>query len=150
MGTLVPLTTEDWARIRYEYESTDRKLFDICAERGMSEGTLRDRMRRWSWKRRRGPVPREGPAPMVVPIIEVNGVVAQQDAQRGDDDAGDDTCEDLDELRESLKRQIDALIEEEREARPRRYLAAWEEFAAEAAKPKPQRRRPLSPRPSAS
>ena len=146
MGTPAPLTTEDWARIRYEYESTDRKLFDICAERGMSEGTLRDRVRRWGWKRRRGPVPREGPAPMVVPIIEVNmpegspaEALAKAGAEHGAQRRDDDLVE-VDELRESLKRQIDALIAEEREARPRRYLAGWEEFAAQAAKPKPQRR----------
>ncbi len=108
MGIPAPLTTEDWARVRYEYESTDRTIFDICAERGISDGTLRDRVRRWGWKRRRsGPVPREGPPPMVVPIIEINGLAAQNGAQGGGDDAGDDTCddtcEDVEELRASLK-----------------------------------------------
>jgi len=257
MGYPVPLTTEDWARVRYEYECTDRKVVEICAEHGISAGTLRDRVRRWGWTRRwSGPVPREGPPPMAVPMIafqapvglraqalaqaedengapsphivedgrerpvvvedgrerpvvvedgrerrvvedgrerplvhdappigerlqgaiaqvmpalettlsslaagpmqprqmeqaaralgsltrtlrELHGLVAQHDAQRGDgdpgDDTGDDICEDVEELRASLNRQIDALIEEEREARPRRYLAAWEEFAAQAA-----------------
>ena len=130
MGYPAPLTTDDWARIRYEYESTDRKVFEICAEHGISENTLRDRVRRWGWTPRwSGPVPRDGPPPMVV-SIEVNGLAPRHDAQGGDDDPLDE----VDELRESLKRQIDAIIEEEREARPRRYLAAWEEFAAEAAK----------------
>lgn len=66
-------------------------------------------------------------------LRELNGLVEQYGAQ-----GGDDQYEDADALRESLKRQIDALIEEEREARPRRYLAAWEEFAAEAANGNPQ------------
>ena len=81
MGYPVPLTTEDWARIRYEYESTTRKVVEICAEHGISDGTLRDRVRRWGWKRRSaGRVAREGPPPKVV--IEVNGVVAQQGVHR--------------------------------------------------------------------
>ncbi len=241
MGTLVPLTSEDWAHVRHDYECTNRKLFDICAEHGISERTLHDRVRRWGWKRRSaGPVPREGPPPMaplrlmapmmeaqpremtapphldplpasgareshsnapsphiredgrerpvvledgrerplvvvqdarpigerlqgaiaqVMPALEttlsslaagamqprqmeqaaralgsltrtlreLHGLVAAHGEQR------DDTCDDVDALRENLSRQIDALIEEERQARPRRYLAAWEEFAAEAA-----------------
>jgi len=141
MGTLVPLTSEDWARVRYDYESTNRKLFDICAEHGISERTLHDRVRRWGWKRRSsGLVPREGPPPMAVSIVEVQ-------APEG---PPDEPLVDVEELRESLKRQIDALIEEEREARPRRYLAAWEEFAAQAAKPAPRGRRPVRPRRAAS
>ena len=123
MGTLVPLSTEEWARVRYDYESTNRKLFDICAEHGISERTLHDRVRRWRWKRRSsGLVPREGP-PVAVSIIDVQAPGGPPG----------DPADDIDELRADLKRQIDALIEEEREARPRRYLAAWEEFAAEAA-----------------
>ena len=234
MGYPVPLTAEDWARVRYEYECTSRKVVEICAEHGISDGTLRDRVRRWGWTRRwSGPVPREGPPPMAVPMIafqapqgsplgspaqavaaaedengapsphivedgrdrpvvvedgrerplahdarpigerlhgaiaqvmpalettlsslaagpmqprqmeqaaralgsltrtlrELHGLAAQHGAQRRDDDP----LEDVDELRASLNRQIDALIEEERQERPRRYLAAWEEFAAEAA-----------------
>ena len=254
MGYPVPLTTEDWARVRYEYECTDRKVVEICAEHRISNGTLRDRVRRWGWTRRwSGPVPREGPPPMAVPLIafaapegsplgprfrgdereedgqaipltsedgrerpfvledgrerpvvvhdsrpigerlqgaiaqvmpalettlaslaagamqprateqvaralgaltrtlrELHGLVAQHDAQRCDDDTGDDTCEDVEELRASLNRQIDALIEEEREARPRRYLAAWEEFAAQAANTMPAVTVTLRPRPAAS
>jgi hypothetical protein len=131
MGTLVPLTSDDWARVRYDYESTARKLFDICAEHGISERTLHDRVRRWGWKRRSsGLVAREGPPPMVVTRIEVDGAVPRHGAQG----RGGDPPENLDALRDSLKREIDAIIEQEREARPRRYLAAWEEFAAEAAK----------------
>ena len=70
MSYPVPLTTEDWARVRYEYECTDRKVADICAEHRISDGTLRDRVRRWGWKRRSsGPVPRQGPPPLAVPLI---------------------------------------------------------------------------------
>ena len=293
MGYPVPLTTEDWARVRYEYECTNLKVVEICAEHGISAGTLRDRVRRWGWTRRwSGPVPREGPPPMAVPMIafqapvmevrplemaqpphpnplplsspngerslaygereqtdvgagrsqynsepsphivedgrersfvvedgrerpfvvedgrerpfvhdarpigqrlqgaiaqampalettlaslaagpmqprqmeqaaralgsltrtlrELHGLVAQHGAQRCDDDAGDDTCEDVEELRANLNRQIDALIEEERQERPRRYLAGWEEFAAEAAHPYAAVTRTFSPRPAAS
>ncbi len=140
MGYPVPLTTEDWARIRYQYESTTRKVVEICAEHGISDGTLRDRVRRWGWKRRwSGPVPREGPPPMVVSIVTARapeGSHAEALAEATEEQG--DPRDDADELRESLKRQIDAIVEEERQARPRRYLAAWEEFAAEAAKAAPR------------
>src|SRR5882672_6804114 len=55
------LTPDAWAHIRHAYEHTDRPVADICAEHGISTGTLRDRMRRWRWTRRRAPVSREGP-----------------------------------------------------------------------------------------
>jgi hypothetical protein len=64
------LTSEAWAQIRYDYEHTDRPVEDICAEHGISSGTLRDRMRRWNWTRRRAPIPREGP-PAVTPQVEM-------------------------------------------------------------------------------
>jgi transposase-like protein len=60
------LTPEAWAQIRYDYEHTDRPVEDICAEHGISSGTLRDRMRRWNWRRRREPIPREGPPAFLV------------------------------------------------------------------------------------
>jgi len=60
------LTPDAWAQIRYDYEHTDRPVEDICAEHRISSGTLRDRMRRWHWKRRRMPVPREGPPAFLV------------------------------------------------------------------------------------
>jgi hypothetical protein len=60
------LTPEAWAQIRYAYEHTDRTIPDICAEHRISSGTLRDRMRRWRWTRRRPPVPREGPPACLV------------------------------------------------------------------------------------
>ena len=147
MGYPVPLTTEDWGRIRYEYESTSRKVVEICAEHGISDGTLRDRVRRWGWKRRwSGPVPREGPPPIEVTIIAVQATEGSPaDALVEAEHENGDAADDVDELRESLKRQIDAIIEEEREARPRRYLAAWEEFAAEAAKPAPRVARQAPP-----
>jgi len=63
MPTLSP---EAWAQIRYAYEHTDRTIPDICAEHRISSGTLRDRMRRWRWRRRRPPVPREGPPACLV------------------------------------------------------------------------------------
>lgn len=55
------LTTETWRQIRHDYEHTDRPIGDICAEHGVSSGTLRDRVRRWGWTRRRLPIPFEGP-----------------------------------------------------------------------------------------
>jgi hypothetical protein len=64
------LTSEDWAQVRYEYECTERPIPDICAEHAMSSGTLRDRVRRWNWKRRREPISREGPPPPPVAQID--------------------------------------------------------------------------------
>ena len=52
------LTNEAWAQIRYDYEHTERPLGDICGEHGISTGTLRDRVRRWNWTRRRLPIRR--------------------------------------------------------------------------------------------
>jgi len=69
------LTSDAWAQIRYDYEHTDRPVADICAEHGISSGTLRDRMRRWNWRRRRKPIPREGPPAFLV--------VEQQSAPSG-------------------------------------------------------------------
>ena len=63
------LTSEDWAQVRYEYECTERPIPDICAEHAMSSGTLRDRVRRWNWKRRREPISREGPPPPPAPRV---------------------------------------------------------------------------------
>ena len=60
------LTPDAWAQIRYDYEHTDRPVADICADHGISSGTLRDRMRRWHWRRRREPIPREGPPAFLV------------------------------------------------------------------------------------
>jgi hypothetical protein len=60
------LTPDAWAQIRYDYEHTDRPVADICAAHGISSGTLRDRMRRWHWRRRRKPIPREGPPACLV------------------------------------------------------------------------------------
>jgi hypothetical protein len=57
------LSSEAWAQIRHAYEHSERPVEDICAEYGISSGTLRDRMRRWGWTRRRAPIPREGPPP---------------------------------------------------------------------------------------
>ena len=61
MPTLAP---EAWAQIRADYEHTMRPIEEICAEHGISSGTLRDRMRRWGWTRRREPIPAEGPPPL--------------------------------------------------------------------------------------
>jgi hypothetical protein len=55
-----------WAQVRYAYEHTDQPIGDICIEHGISTTTLRDRMRRWQWKRRRPPIPRVGP-PAITP-----------------------------------------------------------------------------------
>jgi len=64
------LTPDAWAQIRHDYEHSDRPVEDICAEHGISSSTLRDRMRRWRWTRRRPPIPREGP-PAATPQIEM-------------------------------------------------------------------------------
>jgi hypothetical protein len=64
------LTSEAWAQIRFDYERTERPVEAICAELGISSGTLRDRVRRWGWTRRREPIPREGPPPLPAPKIE--------------------------------------------------------------------------------
>jgi hypothetical protein len=59
------LAPDAWAQIRYPYEHSDTPVEDICLEHGISSTTLRDRMRRWHWTRRRPPIPREGPPPVV-------------------------------------------------------------------------------------
>ena len=59
----VDLTPEAWAQARYEYEHTDKPVDDICLDHGISPNTLRDRVRRWRWTRRRQPIPAEGPPP---------------------------------------------------------------------------------------
>jgi transposase-like protein len=60
------LSPETWTQIRHDYEHTDKPVEDICIEHGVSPGTLRDRMRRWKWTRRRPAISAEGPpsAPM--------------------------------------------------------------------------------------
>ena len=63
------LTSEAWTQIRHDYEHSDRPVEDICAEHGISSGTLRDRMRRWGWTRRRAPIPHEGPPPAPAPQL---------------------------------------------------------------------------------
>ena len=62
------LTPEAWAQMRYDYEHTERPIGDICAEHGISSGTLRDRMRRWGWTRRRTPIPLDGPPALALPL----------------------------------------------------------------------------------
>jgi len=64
----IDLSPEKWAQVRYEYEQTDKPVDDICFEHGMSAGTLRDRVRRWGWTRRRPTIGAEGPPPP--PLIE--------------------------------------------------------------------------------
>ena len=64
------LSPEAWAQIRYAYEHTDQPIYAICAEYGISDGTLRDRMRRWGWRLRRPPIPSEGPPPVPAPRAE--------------------------------------------------------------------------------
>jgi len=75
------LTPDTWAHIRAAYEHTNQPIADICAEHGISTGTLRDRVRRWRWTQRRRPVPQQGPpaveAPQAFasppPMSEANG-----------------------------------------------------------------------------
>ena len=57
-------------------------------------------------------------------LRELNGLLGQHK-----DEAPRKSVE---ELRASLARKLEGIIAEEREAMPRRYLAGWEEFAAEA------------------
>ena len=64
-------SSEAWAHIRYDYEHTDRPVEDICAEHGFSSGTLRDRVRRWGWTRRRAPISRDGPPPVPMAQREI-------------------------------------------------------------------------------
>ena len=64
------LTNVAWAQVRHDYEHTERPVDDICAEHGISAGTLRLRMRRWGWTRRRPPIPSAGPAPQPAPQVE--------------------------------------------------------------------------------
>ena len=64
------LSPEAWAQIRSDYEHTDRPVEEICAEHDISAGTLRNRMRRWGWTRRRPPVPRDGPPAAPAPQID--------------------------------------------------------------------------------
>ncbi len=68
-------TSDAWTQIRYDYEHTNRPVEDICAEHGISSGTLRDRVRRWRWTRRRVPIPREGPPAMAAPQGEMIGAL---------------------------------------------------------------------------
>jgi hypothetical protein len=63
-----PLIQADWAKIRRDYEHSTRPIPDICAEHGISTGTLRDRVRRWGWARRWLPIPAEGPPPLPPPV----------------------------------------------------------------------------------
>jgi transposase-like protein len=64
------LPMETWAQIRHDYEHSERAIQDICAEHGISSGTLRDRVRRWHWTRRRAPIAAKGPPPAAAPPIE--------------------------------------------------------------------------------
>jgi hypothetical protein len=63
-----PPPPEEWEVIRYKYEHTDLTIPEICAEHTISDGTLRDRVRRWGWTRRRAPIPRQGPPPRPLPV----------------------------------------------------------------------------------
>ena len=73
-------TSDAWTQIRYDYEHTNRPVEDICAEHGISSGTLRDRVRRWRWTRRRAPIPREGPPAMAAPQREMTAHCRQHDS----------------------------------------------------------------------
>jgi hypothetical protein len=64
------LTDEAWAQLRHDDEHTERPIDEICAEHGISSGTLRDRVRRWDWTRRRPAIPDEGPPPLPAPRFE--------------------------------------------------------------------------------
>lgn len=68
------LSPETWTQVRYEYEQTDKPTDDICLDHGLSPSTLRDRVRRWRWSRRRQPISADGPPP-VLPIKHVTPLV---------------------------------------------------------------------------
>jgi hypothetical protein len=71
------LSLSAWAQIRADYEHSETPVEDICAEHGISSATLRDRMRRWNWTRRRQPIPLDGPPPMPAsPIDDAAPLVA--------------------------------------------------------------------------
>ncbi len=82
------LTNVAWAQVRHDYEHTGRPVDDICAGHGISAGTLRNRMRRWGWTRRRAPVPFAGPAPAPAPQIETAALTLPAAAPATDGDAG--------------------------------------------------------------
>jgi len=74
------LTPETWTQIRYEYEQTDKPVDDICLDHGVSPSTLRERMRRWRWTRRRQPISAEGPPPSpplehATPVVSVTAPI---------------------------------------------------------------------------
>ena len=61
-------TPEAWAQIRHDYEHTDTPLAHICAEHDVTIPTVRYRMKRWDWKRRKPLIPRHGPPPVAPEI----------------------------------------------------------------------------------
>lgn len=82
------LTGKAWAQIRSDYEHTERPVADICAEHGISSGTLRDRMHRWGWTRRRPPIPFEGPPPSPAPVLAPQPGLAAPAACQPNETAG--------------------------------------------------------------
>jgi hypothetical protein len=86
------LSPETWTQVRYEYEHTDKPVDDICGDHGVSSSTLRDRMRRWRWTRRRQPIAADGPPP--APPIEQAAPAAPSetvaDTRAGDAAPGED------------------------------------------------------------
>ncbi|MBS0532614.1 MAG: hypothetical protein JSR72_01020 [Proteobacteria bacterium] len=78
---MTTLTPEDWAQVRAAYEARETPVEDICVQYDISSTTLRNRMRRWGWTRRRPPVPLEGPGAVRAmtpsfsppPVREANG-----------------------------------------------------------------------------
>ncbi len=61
-------TPEAWAQIRHDYENTDKPLAHICADHDITIPTMRYRMKRWAWTRRKPLIPRQGPPP--VPVVK--------------------------------------------------------------------------------
>ncbi len=54
-------TPDAWAQIRHAYENTDQPLAHICAAHAVSIPTVRYRLKRWGWTRRKPFVPRHQP-----------------------------------------------------------------------------------------
>jgi hypothetical protein len=79
-------TPEAWAKIRHDYEHTDRPLAHICAEHDVTLPTMRYRMKVWEWKRRKPLIPRYGPPP-VTPVTDDVSLPAERTAQ-GEEELG--------------------------------------------------------------
>jgi hypothetical protein len=70
-------TPEVWAQIRHDYEHTGKPLAHICAEHDVTIPTVRYRMKRWQWRRRKPLIPRQGPPPSAAMPLQTAAACAQ-------------------------------------------------------------------------